>query len=270
MDHGKVTITGDVDPHALIKKLSKAGKHAHVISPKPFLSPPPAKKPAATIVPSGAGKIQSQNHNQTTQHDHKMKPDQMQELLKKLGDLKAPSLNRQKPVQISIPKDHDNHDDDDDDDDDDGDDDFESWDDESSMDEEDSEDDPKSMKSKDKVNDKSEKVGTVNPYAPAMEQQQMWMNDQKRMKSTDTVSDKGVKGGAVNPYVAAMMQQQKMRMNGEVLSSKQKVHPTVISHGAAAESRQGYPAVISHVAGPPPADYMHMFSDDNAEGCRIM
>ncbi|ONK78040.1 uncharacterized protein A4U43_C02F13570 [Asparagus officinalis] len=33
-DHGKVTVSGSVDPSTLIKKLSKSGKHAELLAPK--------------------------------------------------------------------------------------------------------------------------------------------------------------------------------------------------------------------------------------------
>ncbi|CAA7405967.1 unnamed protein product [Spirodela intermedia] len=165
LDQGKVTVSGDVEPAALVKKLAKAGKHAEIILPK--MQPAergkggkkaPTKPPKKVISPgAGAGEGKNQQSHQPLQMNpqlmQKMNPEQMQQLLKGFRDLNLPQLKNQASVKFAPPEedDDDSSSEFDDEFDDDFDDDF---DDESWEDEEEFEDDVKNVKTKATVNEK--------------------------------------------------------------------------------------------------------------------
>lgn len=166
LDQGKVTVSGDIDPAALVKKLAKARKHAEIILPK--MQPAengkggqkqPAKPPKK-VISSGAGVGTGDGKNQqihlpqqmNPQLMQKMNPEQMQQLLKGFRDMNLPQLKNQTSVKFAPREEED-----DDDggssefDDDDFDDDF---DDESWYDDDEFEDDVKNVKTKATVNEK--------------------------------------------------------------------------------------------------------------------
>ncbi|XP_078435726.1 uncharacterized protein LOC144706605 [Wolffia australiana] len=295
-EHGKVTVSGDVDPAALVKKLAKAGKPASVILPKTQPPPPPQNKAKET--PKEANPFKEPQHPIKPHQTQKMNPEQAQHLLNKLKDLNLPHSNAHKPPMI-LPKEEedDSYSDDDDDESD--------FDDEDDSDFEDhfpmaknkvpgndkkheelkdlfpipkNKDQGKDKKheelkdffasTKNKDLGKDKKHEELKDFFASVKNKDLG-NDKKHeeMKDHKTVHDvkHGKEGAAayelqkqrmaaMMDHQRAMMDHQRAKMNGQDLGTQRMVHAYTS-------------APVSYVA---PPEYTHIFSDDNAQACRIM